>query len=138
LLVAEKQKPTSLLIVHFLIPTLDRSGRPYRREVQKAIQRGLEDRFGGWSLVSNNPAPGAWKAPDTGEVEYDDSWRYEIGIPRDRIEELDEYLAEIADMMKQKALWRVAFDKAEGKVISARKPKKPSKRSKPDMENERS
>ncbi len=122
----EKQN-SSLLACQFLIPTRDREGKAYSRGVFKAIQRGLEDRFDGWSLVSNNPAPGAWRAPDTGEVEYDESWRYEIGIPRERIGELDEYLAEIAHMMGQKAIWRVAYDKAEGKVVSARKPKKPGK-----------
>ena len=115
-------KNQSLQIIHFLIPVIDRDGRPYIRNVHKQIQRELEDRFGGWTLLSTEPLPGAWKAPDTGEVEYDESWPYEVGIPPERLQEFDDFLAAVAFRLGQKTIWRVLV--GEGKAITAREPKR--------------
>jgi len=109
-------------VVQFLLPVYDRDGKPYRRSVQKRIRRELEDRFDGWSLAADKPLPGAWRNPDTGEVEYDDSWRYEVGIASDRLDELDAYLAALAHRLGQEALWCVVYAGGEGKVIVARAP----------------
>ena len=114
-------KNESLQIIHFLIPVLDRDGRPYVRNVHKQIQGELEDRFGGWTLLSTEPLRGAWKAPNTGEVEYDESWSYEVGIPSERLQEFDDFLAAVAFRLGQKAIWRVLA--GEGRAIVAMEPK---------------
>ena len=111
-----------VLVVQFLVPVYDRDGKPYGRSVQKQIRRDLEDRFDGWSLASDKPLPGAWRNPESGDVEYDDSWRYEVGIAPGNLNQLDSYLAELAHRLGQKALWRVAYGGGEGKVVVARFP----------------
>ncbi|MBI4820051.1 MAG: hypothetical protein HY791_27495 [Deltaproteobacteria bacterium] len=90
--------------------------------MHKQIRRDLENRFDGWSLVSDMPLTGAWRNPESGEVEYDTSWRYEVGIAPDRLAELDNYLSELSHRLGQKALWRVLYVGGEGKVILARAP----------------
>jgi hypothetical protein len=89
---------------------------------KKGVRRDLEDRFDGWSLAADKPLTGAWRNPESGQVEYDDSWRYEIGIDPSRLADLDAYLAQLAHRLGQKALWRVAYAGGEGKVIPARAP----------------
>lgn len=84
------------------------------------LQQELEERFGGWSLAADQPLPGAWRNPASGEVEYDESWRYEVGVNRGRLDELDEYLARLAGRLGQKAIWRVRYGKGEGRAIEAR------------------
>lgn len=113
-----------ILVVQFLVPIYDRKGKPYPRSVQKGVRRDLEDRFDGWSLAADKPLTGAWRNPESGQVEYDDSWRYEIGIAPSRLADLDAYLAQLAHRLGQKALWRVAYAGGEGKVIPARAPAK--------------
>jgi hypothetical protein len=85
-----------ILVVQFLVPIYDRKGKPYPRSVQKGVRRDLEDRFDGWSLAADKPLTGAWRNPESGQVEYDDSWRYEIGIAPSRLADLDAYLAQLA------------------------------------------
>ena len=109
---------SGLLIVHFLVPVADRSGRPYKRSVYKQLQLELEERFGGWSLAAPQPLRGAWCHPGSADVEYDDSWRYEVGIEPERLGELDEFLAGVAHRMGQRAIWRVALQ-GDGKAIAA-------------------
>ena len=109
-----------VLVVQFLVPVYDRAGKPYRRSVHKEIRRDLEDRFDGWSLAADKPLAGAWRNPASGEVEYDESWRYEVGVDPDRLGELDEYLGQLAHRLGQKAIWRVVYAGGEGKVILAR------------------
>ena len=99
-----------MVVVQFLDPIYDRNGGPYSRDVLKRLQQELEERFDGWSLAADQPLPGAWRNPTSGQVEYDESWRYEVGVPRDRLDELDEYLARLADRLGQKAIWRVATE----------------------------
>ena len=108
-----------MVIVQFLVPIHDRDGGPYSRDVLRRTQRELEERFGGWSLAADRPLPGAWRNPTSGEVEYDESWRYEVGVPPDRLGEFDEYLAGLADRLGQKAIWRVRYGKGEGEAIEA-------------------
>jgi hypothetical protein len=108
-----------VLVVQFLVPILDRGGKPYSRLVQKRIRRELEARFDGWSLAADKPLTGAWRNPESGQIEYDDSWRYELGIDASRLPELDGYLSELAYRLGQKALWRVVYAGGEGKVIVA-------------------
>ena len=110
-----------LLVVQFLVPTYDRKGKPYPRSVQKQLRRELEEQFDGWSLAAEKPLQGAWRNPRSGEIEYDVSWRYEVGIDPGRLAALDEYLAGLARRLGQKALWRVAFEGGEAKVIPASK-----------------
>ena len=106
------------------MPVYDRSGKPYRRSVQKQLRHELEERFDGWSLAGDKPLEGAWRNPSSGMVEYDESWRYEVGIAPHRLAELDQYLGELARRLGQKALWRVVYAGGEGKVIPARRPRK--------------
>ena len=115
-----KRKP--VLVVQFLLPVYDRAGSPYALSTHKRIRRELEDRFDGWSLAADKPLVGAWRNPASGEVEYDESWRYEIGIGADRLAELDDYLSHVAHRLGQKALWRVVYAGGEGRVIAARAP----------------
>ncbi len=107
-------------IIHVLIPVSDRDGRRYPRRVHKKIQKEFED-FGGWSLISSEPLQGAWIDPVTGEREEEESWRYEVGIPSERLEEFDDLLSDIAIRMGQKGIWRVLFGEAEGKAILPRR-----------------
>ena len=117
-----KKSGPEVLVVHFLVPKFDRSGKPYPRSVHKNLRKNLEQRFGGWSSLGDKPLPGAWMNPDSGEIEYDESWRYEVGIAPKRLAELDEYLAELAYHLKQKAVWRVTYAGGEGRVIPACRP----------------
>ena len=118
-----KKKPeTEKLVVHFLVPKYDRDGKPYRRSVHKKLRKDLEDLFDGWSSLGDKPLEGAWRNPESGEIEYDESWRYEVGIDPEQLEELDDYLAELAHHMGQKAIWRVLYKGGEGKAIPARPP----------------
>jgi hypothetical protein len=117
------QKDVDVLVVQFLVPVYDRGGHPYRRSIHRQVRRDLEDRFDGWSLAADKPLPGAWRNPASGEVECDDSWRYEVGIASDRLQELDAYLGELAHRLGQEALWRVVYAGGEGKVIAARPPR---------------
>lgn len=109
-------------MVQFLVPVFDRRGARYPPRVRDEIRHELERRFDGWSLTSDRPLPGAWRNPETGEIEHDESWRYEVGLPWSRLFELDGYLADLAHALGQKALWRVVFAGASGKVVSARTP----------------
>jgi hypothetical protein len=118
----ESETPAEVLVVQFLVPVYDREGSPYPRSVHKRLRRDLENRFDGWSLAAEKPLTGAWRNPQSGEVEYDDSWRYEVGIDPARLDELDEYLAALAHRLGQKALWRVVYTGGEGKTIPARGP----------------
>jgi hypothetical protein len=111
-----------ILVVQFLLPVYDRAGRPYPPEVHLRLQHDLERLFDGWSIASERPLEGAWRNPASGEVEYDASWRYEIGIAAARLVELDDFLAELAHRLGQKALWRVAYLGGEGRIIAARPP----------------
>src|ERR1022692_3635961 len=111
-----------ILVVQFLVPIYDRKGKPYPRSVQKGVRRDLEDRFDGWSLAADKPLTGAWRNPESGQIEYDVSWRYEIGIAFGRLSDLDGYLGQLAHRLGQKALWRVAYAGGEGKVIPAKRP----------------
>jgi hypothetical protein len=118
----ESKTATKVLVVQFLVPVYDRRGKPYARSVHKQLRRDLVDRFDGWSLAADKPLKGAWRNPGSGEVEYDDSWRYEIGVDPSRLDELDAYLGELAHRLGQKALWRVAYAGGEGKVVPAKAP----------------
>jgi hypothetical protein len=118
----ERKADGRILVVQLLVPIYDREGKPYPRSVQYKIRRDLEHKFDGWSLAADKPLGGAWRNPESGQVEYDVSWRYEIGIDFVRLDELDEYLAELAHRLGQKALWRVAYAGGEGKVIPAKLP----------------
>jgi hypothetical protein len=118
-----KKKPEpQLLVVQFLVPKYDRSGKPYPRSVHEQLRKDLEDKFDGWSSLGDEPLPGAWRNPESGVVEYDESWRYEVGVASDRLVELDDYLGELAHRLGQKAIWRVLYAGGEGKVIPARAP----------------
>jgi hypothetical protein len=123
-LTGEKRKmpEPEMLVVHFLVPKFDRNGEPYLRSVQKSLRYDLEERFDGWSSLGDQPLPGALRNPASEEVEYDDSWRYEVGISPDRLAELDGYLAELAHRLGQKAIWRVIYSGGEGAAITARSP----------------
>lgn len=109
-----------MLVVQFLIPTYDRDGRPYPRSTHHQIQHDIEERYDGWSLAAKKPLKGAWRNPESGDIEYNESWRYEIGIPPSRLSELDDYLAKLSHHLGQKALWRVVYAGGEGKVIPAK------------------
>lgn len=118
---SRKPEPARL-VVQFLVPVFDRAGKPYPRSVRNRLRSELEVRFDGWSLAGDKPLPGAWRNPASDDVEYDDSWRYELGIAPDRLPELDEYLAELAHRLGQRAIWRVVYAGGEGKAIGARRP----------------
>ena len=76
------------------------------------------------TVIARATSTGAWRNPESGEVEYDDSWRYEVGIDPADLDELDEYLARLSHRLRQKALWRVVYAGGAGKVIPARAPAK--------------
>ncbi len=113
-----------LLVVQFLVPKYDRHGRPYPRTVHQELRRDLEEHFGGWSSLGDEPLPGAWRNPKSRKIEYDDSWRYEVGIAPARIAEIDDYLGGFANRIRQKAIWRVIYTGGEGKAIPACAPRK--------------
>lgn len=118
----DEHKPSDVvLVVQFLIPVYDRRGRPYPRSVRHGIQHDLEDRYDGWSLAADRPLEGAWRNPESGDIEYDESWRYEVGISPSRLGDFDDYLADLSRRLDQKALWRVVYLGGEGKVIPAKK-----------------
>lgn len=119
---AKRKRKTEpeLLVVQFLVPKYDRDGEPYRRAVHQEIRQHLEDEFDGWSSLGDEPLPGAWRNPESGQIEYDESWRYEVGIAPCRLQALDDYLAGLGHRLGQKAIWRVVYEGGEGKAIPAR------------------
>lgn len=120
-------KPASeLLVVQFLVPKCDRAGDPYPRATYERLRRGLESRFGGWSSLGDEPLPGAWRNPKTGEMEYDESWRYEVGVLSDALAVLDDFLADLAYRLGQKAIWRVVYKGGQSQAIPARRPRRRS------------
>lgn len=122
----QRRAISELLVVQFLVPKHDRAGDPYSKAIHRRLRQGLESRFGGWSSLGNEPLPGAWRNPQTGEIEYDESWRYEVGIPAGALAELDGFLADLAYSLDQRAIWRVAYEGAQGTVIQARRPRRRS------------
>jgi hypothetical protein len=114
----------SVLVVQFLVPVYDRNGKRYGALVHVRLRRDLEKRFDGWSLAGDKPLPGAWRNPESGMIEYDESWRYEVGIAPSRLPELDEYLGGLGLRLGQKALWRVVYAGGGGQVIPARRPRR--------------
>ena len=121
---SKRRTPASprLLVIQFLIPKFNRDGVPYPRRVHEDLRRELEERFDGWSSLGDTPLPGAWRNPESGEVEYDASWRYEVGIAAGRLPEFDEFLAVVAAHLGQKAIWRVLYEGGQGKAIPATAP----------------
>ena len=109
-----------LVVVHLLIPMNDREGKLYPKNLKRRVEAELARRFGGWTQLSAMPLPGAWRNPETGEIELDSSVRYEVGIPAGRVGELDRLLADLAWELGQRAIWRVIFVGAEGRAIRAR------------------
>lgn len=97
---------TSHIAIQFLIPVTDNDGNPYPGSVFEDLEHELVQRFGGWSLVSGTPMPGAW-VDDAGLIVEDNSCRYEVAIDATRLPELDAYLAEVAKTTKQDAIYRV-------------------------------
>lgn len=69
--------------------------------------------------LGDEPLPGAWTNPESGEIEHDESWRYEVGIDPDLLEDLDEYLADFAHRLGQKAIWRVVYKEGSAQAIAA-------------------
>jgi hypothetical protein len=124
---AKRRREADLLAVQFLVPVHDRNGEPYSWRVHERLRRDLEDRYGGWSSLGDKPLPGAWRNPQSGEVEYDDSWRDEVGIPERLLNTLDGYLAVLAHRLGQKAIWRVVYAEGQGKAIAARAPRQKGK-----------
>ena len=108
------------LTIQFLVPVRDRAGKPYPRGVKKEVERNLEDRFGGWTRA-DLPLHGAWRNPETQEIERDLSWRYEVWIAPERVGEIEIYLAELAHRLGQKAIG-VVYGTSTAKVIPARAP----------------
>lgn len=108
-----------LVIVQFLVPKRDRQGGLYPRAVHQRLREDLEEQFGGWSSLGDKPLPGAWRNPESGEIEHDQSWRYEVGITPDLLEDLDEYLADLAHRLGQKAVWRVVYKEGAAQAIPA-------------------
>lgn len=97
------------VVVHILIPVHDTDGNPYPRPVLQRLQRDLEERFGGWTLGHGEPA-------------RERSCCYEVSIPRERLGELDAYLAELAYRLGQERIWRVLHGDGEARSIRARPP----------------
>lgn len=110
-----------LVVVQFLVPSTDTKGQPYRRGILLRLERHLAECYGGWSLVSVGPLPGGWRNPDTGRVERDVSWRYEVAVPADAMKEFDEFLGDLGASLGQAAMYRVVL--GEGLVIPSRKRK---------------
>lgn len=108
-----------LLVVQFLVPREDRAGKRYSFRVIRALRNELVERYGGWSLTSLEPLPGAWRNPETGATEEDLSWRYEVAVPEDGLDALDEFLAVLAVKLGQAAIYRVVL--GQGAVIAAKK-----------------
>ena len=121
---AKRRKPQKLLIVQFLVPVRGRDGALYPRTVHEELGRELEERFDGWSRLGDRPLPGAWRNPESGEIEHDESWRYEVGVARERLRELDDCLATLAHRLGQKAIWRVVFERTAAKAIAAHPPRR--------------
>ncbi|MBZ0273224.1 hypothetical protein K8I61_14395 [bacterium] len=86
---SDNKTDADFLVVQFLIPVIDRNGIAYEQSVFMEVREDLENGLGGWTLTSEGPTPGAWRNPDSGKIEHDDSWRYEVGIPRSRLAEFD-------------------------------------------------
>ena len=112
-----------LLVVQFLVPKYDRDGKPYSRSIHQNLRKDLEELFDGWSSIGDKPLPGAWRNPESGEIEYDNSWRYEVGFVPDQLQEFDDFLADLAHRLNQKSIWRVVYDGGKGKAIPARRPR---------------
>lgn len=106
-----------MIVVHFLIPVADRAGKPYRRSIYHRLHKELQERFGGFTRLGARDT-GSWRNPESGELEFDESFRYEVGVERELLDELDAYLGDVAYRIGQKGIWRVVL--GQGKVIEPR------------------
>lgn len=120
----QNEPKSELCIVQFLVPKYDRDRKAYPRSIHQSLRKYLEDEFGGWSSLGDRPLPGAWRNPDSGDIEYDESWRYEVGIASDRLRRFDDFLAGLAHRLGQKAIWRVVYEGGKGEAVAAKPPGK--------------
>ena len=103
--------------IQFLVPVADRKGRPYGRATMRRMELELERRFGGWSLVSREPLPGAWRNPSTQQIESDESWRYEVTWTS--VEAVEGYLVRLGRRLGQAAMYMVVV--GEGRIVDCRR-----------------
>jgi hypothetical protein len=99
---------TPLLECSFLIPirrdaeTSD--GDQHSPKAWDWLLEELEEHFGGWTLAPGT-YEGAWKNAKTGRTVTDQSYRYEVAIPADRIDSLRLLLAEACAFFQQQVIY---------------------------------
>src|SRR5438045_7514261 len=55
-----------MYLIHILLPLSDNEGRPYGRELFRAVADELTERFGGLTAHTRAPAEGLWKDGPSG------------------------------------------------------------------------
>src|SRR3954451_2278962 len=66
-----------MYLIHILLPLNDNEGRPYGRELFRAVADELTDRFGGLTAQTRAPAEGLWKEGSSG-TSKDEIVLYEV------------------------------------------------------------
>jgi hypothetical protein len=78
----------------FLIPrTNEETGELHLVETFEELRLAMMERFGGWTELGE--VRGGWKDPATGKVMEDVSYRYKVAVPKQRVQELKNYLRNV-------------------------------------------
>jgi hypothetical protein len=90
------------MLVITRIPTRRNSGSKISRRELRGILTRIRDAFGGYSL--EGPFQGAWVADD-GKVYEETSYRLEVLVPPERIQEVRELFMSIGSQLGQRAIY---------------------------------
>lgn len=85
----------------FLIPIVSNSGSAFEKSRFQWVEDELTRRFGGYTL--EGVFEGAYL--DNGRIVREKSRRYLVAVPRDRLDELKEFLREVKSRFGQKSLY---------------------------------
>jgi hypothetical protein len=98
------------MLVITRIPTQRNDGSKISRREQRAILTRVRDEFGGYTL--EGPFQGAWVADDGG-VYAETSYRLEVLVPPERINEARELFMDVGRLLGQKAIYFEVRDGGE-------------------------
>lgn len=88
----------------FYLPSLKLKDRHGNRSIEDVVHEFLVDKYGGYTAAGST-VYGYWTRPDGG-IAYGEHRLYTVSfVGKDRIEELDAFIAHLAELMKEKCIY---------------------------------